>query len=176
MMYTIGHSNLTAEEFRSLLEQHAVSSVVDIRSLPGSKRSPQFNEDRMRVWAPNYVRMPLLGGRRRTKNPDPSLNAGWDNPSFKSYADYTLTDDYKKGLAELIDLSTDQTIAIMCGEPMPWRCHRAIVSNSLVADGVPVSHIMPNGTTVPHSLGLYGATPLLGDDNTITYPSHPNRT
>ncbi len=170
MIYTIGHSYLTAEEFSSLLATHGVDTVVDIRSMPGSKRSPQFNEQNMREWLPGYTLFPKLGGRRRNKNSDPTINAGWENPSFKSYADYTLTNDYREGVKDLLDLSKGRTVAIMCGEPVPWRCHRLIVSNSLVAQGVQVSHIMPDGSTVEHSVGLYGATPVVHDDHTVTYP------
>lgn len=170
MIYTIGHSNLSVEEFTLLLDGHGVDTVVDIRSFPGSKRSPQFAEENMREWLPRYVRLPKLGGRRRDKSSDPAINAGWENPSFKSYADYSLTDEYGEGLDELLELSGSRTLAIMCGEPVPWRCHRAIVSNSLVARGVPVFHIMPGGTAVKHTIGLYGAAPLVHDDGSVTYP------
>lgn len=169
-IFTIGHSYISSVEFTGLLLTQHIEVVVDVRSMPGSRRSPQFNKEEMEDWCAGYMHLPDLGGRRRTKDVDSSVNAGWENPSFKSYADYTLTKDFWRGFNELTELASRKNTAIMCGEPMPWRCHRSIISNNLVAYGNSVSHIMPDEKLVEHTLGLYGASPVLHNNGTLTYP------
>lgn len=118
-----------------------------------------------------YLHLPELAGRRRKQDVDPAINAGWQNASFKNYADYTLTDEYRRGLSELIALARSQRVAIMCGEPMTWRCHRQLITNSLVARGWTVWHLISGSATRQHRLGQWGATPVVDDRKRVAYPA-----
>lgn len=174
-IWTIGHWNHTEENFTSLLASQGIELLVDVRSVPGSRRSSQYGKEALSAWLPEagvqYTHMPLLGGRRTKQDVDPLINSGWENKSFKSYADYTLSLDYKSGIHYLEALAQAQRVAYMCGEPMPWRCHRSIISNTMTYRGWEVHHIFPDGKTLEHELGMYGAKPH--EDRSrglLTYP------
>ena len=119
----------------------------------------------------DYAHLPELGGRR-PKQPgvDPQANAGWRQPSFKNYADYTLTPAYEAGIARLLALANTRRVAYLCAEPMPWRCHRLLISNTLAARGVAVWHIMGGRQVQRHELGKWGAEPAKHPDGRLTYP------
>lgn len=173
-VWTIGHWTCPEETFIGLLHGQDIELLVDVRSSPGSRASPQFNREAMPEWLRRadigYRHLPELGGRR-PRHPDAGdINAGWQNASFRNYADYTLTDDYERGIALLIDLARAQRVAYLCAEPMPWRCHRLLISNTLVARGWNVQHIMGERGTREHKLGQWGATPVIGEGGRITYP------
>lgn len=174
-IFTIGHWNVSAERFLEPLVANDIETLVDVRSLPGSRRSPWFDQEQMRVWLPEadiaYVHARDLGGRRRAQDVDPDLNAGWHNDSFHRYADYTTTQDYSAGLGALEELARQDRTAIMCGEPVPWRCHRSIISDSLTVRGWSVIHLMHGAAPIAHSLGRWGATPVVDGVGRITYPA-----
>lgn len=174
-VYTLGHSTHTEEEFISLLKQYGVDLLIDVRSLPGSNYVPQFNKENMEVWLPegniDYLHMPILGGRRNKNHEiDPSYVSGWRNASFRNYAGYTFTEEYKQGIEELKELMSEHTICLMCSEAVPWRCHRLIISNTLVAQDIPVEHIISDTNTIEYQFGQYGALPVLRSDGLIVYP------
>lgn len=174
-VWTIGHWTCPEETFIGLLRDEAIEMIVDVRSHPGSRANPQFGQDAMRCWLDRaelgYVHLSALGGHRPKQDVDPRINAGWRQPSFKNYADYGLTPAYQSGIAELIQLATTSRVAYMCAEPMPWRCHRLLISNTLVARGLTVLHIVVGRQSLVHQLGKWGATPSVQPDGTITYPS-----
>ncbi|NNG38262.1 DUF488 domain-containing protein [Flexivirga sp. ID2601S] len=174
-IWTIGHWTQPIPAFLATLRRHDIDLVADVRAQAGSRRSPQFDSDTMAQWLADagigYLHLPTLGGRRPRQDVDPEINAGWQNPSFKNYADYTLSDEYASGIAELIDLASTHRVAIMCGEPMPWRCHRSLIANTLAAAGWTVHDLMPDGSSRDHELGAWGATPVVGADGRITYPA-----
>ena len=121
--------------------------LVDVRSIPRSRTNPQFNADALpetlAAAGISYQHLPALGGlRHRKKGATPSLNTFWQVAAFRNYADYAATDAFRKGLDELRALARDNYCAIMCAEAVWWRCHRRIIADYLLADGVPVSHIM----------------------------------
>lgn len=174
-MWTIGHWTCPVEEFLEPVRQHGIGLLVDVRAHPGSRRSPQFGGEAMTGWLAEagigYRHLAGLGGRRRQQEVDPTVNAGWKNASFRNYADYTLTDGYEEGITRLTALARDTRIAVMCGEPMPWRCHRLLISNTLVARGWTVWHLI--GGTAPrrHQLGQWGAAPVVDELSRVTYPA-----
>ena len=177
--YTIGHSTHTEEEFIALLKLFKIDLLVDVRSLPGSNYVPQFNKENMELCLPEsgieYLHMPILGGRRnKNKLIDQALVSGWRNTSFKNYAGYTLTPEYQKGIDVLKDLIKTHTVCLMCSESVPWRCHRIIISNTLVTQSVEVEHIISEKNTIKHEFGNYGATPELRKDGSILYPEEIN--
>jgi uncharacterized protein (DUF488 family) len=173
-IWTIGHWTCPEGTFIGLLNGQGIDLLVDVRSSPGSRTSPQFNREAMPEWLQRadigYRHLPELGGRRR-RDPDAGeVNAGWQNASFRNYADYTLTPDYERGIGRLEELARAQRVAYLCAEPMPWRCHRLLISNTLAARDWSVQHIMGERGTREHKLGQWGATPVLGEDGRITYP------
>ena len=170
-LYTIGHSTRTLDQIVDLLRAHQVSILVDIRTIPRSRHNPQFNLEALRSALPRrhirYAHLPSLGGLRRAR-PD-SPNAGWRNASFRGYADYMLTDDFEHGLAEVEALTKDGTLALMCAEAVPWRCHRSLVADALTVRGADVEDIIGPGSSHPHRL-----TPFAHVEGTrITYPGDP---
>ena len=174
-VWTIGHWTCPTDVVLTTLRSADIELLADVRTMPGSRRSPQFDADEMRAWLAegdiDYVHLGELGGRRLRQNDvDSTLNAGWQNGSFKNYADYTLTSAFESGLDHLIRLARERHVAVMCGEPMPWRCHRLLIANILTARGWTVVHLMNNAAPRLHQLGQWGATPSVGPDGVVTYP------
>jgi uncharacterized protein (DUF488 family) len=163
-IWTIGHSTREIDNFISLLQENGIKLVADVRMFPGSKRYPQFNHESLASSLGHsgirYEHLPELGGRRKTR-PD-SRNTAWRNASFRGYADYMETKEFRNGIARLLDLATGRVrptgglaneagpTAIMCAEAVWWRCHRSLISDYLKARGVDVIHILDAGKTEPH--------------------------
>ena len=153
-IWTIGHSTRTIDEFISLLQANQIRLLVDVRSLPGSKRYPQFNKealaDSLGKTGIRYDHFPELGGRRKAK-PE-SKNTAWRNASFRGYADYMETEGFRKGVERLLDLAAGAgPTAIMCAEAVWWRCHRSLISDYLEARHMEVMHTLDASKTQPHS-------------------------
>ena len=151
-VWTCGHSTRDAEDFGRLLQSHGISTLVDVRSFPGSRRYPQFNKsalsDYLVTLQINYVHAPALGGRRQ---PGPnSHNTAWKNASFRAYADYMETDSFAKGIQDLLSLARQARTAIMCAESLWWRCHRSLIADYLKAKGLKVIHIIDEQKTELH--------------------------
>jgi uncharacterized protein (DUF488 family) len=152
-IWTIGHSTRAIDVFISLLGEHGIRLLVDVRSLPGSKRYPQFNKEALAnslgKSGINYEHFPELGGRRKAQ--PGSKNIAWRNASFRGYADYMETDEFNKGVNRLLDLAADAgPTVIMCAEAVWWRCHRSLISDYLKARGIEVIHILDANKTQPH--------------------------
>src|SRR5665213_3112616 len=146
-IFTIGHSTRTIDEFETLLSQVAVDLLIDVRSIPRSRKNPQFNTDVLPQTLIGagiaYRHLPALGGlRHRIKGAAPSPNTFWRVAAFGNYADYAATDAFRIGLNELRALARDNRCAIMCAEAVWWRCHRRIIADYLLAEGYTVAHIM----------------------------------
>jgi uncharacterized protein (DUF488 family) len=172
-IFTIGHSTRTITEFVTLLQEVRIDRVVDVRSIPRSRTNPQFNADALpealAVAGMTYCHLQALGGlRHRRKDAMPSPNALWRNVSFRNYADYAATDAFRTGFDELRALVRVHRCATMCAEAVWWRCHRRIISDYLLAAGVPVLHIMGHNRVDPAKLTL-GARSL--PDGVLVYPA-----
>lgn len=152
-IYTIGHSTHSMKEFLAMLRSFGIMRLVDIRSLPGSRKYPQFNRENLEIVLPasgiSYVYMEDLGGRRKVR-PD-SKNTRWRNASFRGYADYMETPEFEKAAAELENTASQTPMAYMCAEAVWWRCHRSMVSDWLKARGWQVLHIMGVGKAQEHT-------------------------
>jgi uncharacterized protein (DUF488 family) len=174
-LWTIGHWTCPEPDFLQPLHAHEIDLLVDVRSHPGSRRNPQFGREAMPSWLGEagigYVHLPELGGRRKRQDVDPGINAGWQQPSFKNYADYTLGREYARGIVRLVELSEVHRVAIMCGEPMPWRCHRLLIANTLAARDWTIWHLMGDAPPRRHVLGQWGAQPSIDGDGVVTYPA-----
>jgi uncharacterized protein (DUF488 family) len=152
-IWTIGHSTREIGIFISLLEGNGIKLVADVRSLPGSKRYPQFNKEALSQSLGErgirYEHFSELGGRRKPR-PD-SHNMEWRNASFRGYADYMETEEFHKGVRRLLDLANEAgRTATMCAEAVWWRCHRALISDYLKAQGIEVMHIVDANKSEPH--------------------------
>ena len=172
-IYTIGHSTHPLGELIAMLRENGVDLLVDVRTVPRSRFNPQFNEDALA--APleaagiGYVQLKALGGLRHSpKGAPPSPNTLWHNASFRAYADYAMTAGFRSGLAELLGLAERRRPAIMCAEAVWWRCHRRIITDYLLAQGVEVTHIMAPGKCEEASL-TPGSQPQ--PDGSILYPA-----
>ncbi|HWG44257.1 MAG TPA: DUF488 domain-containing protein [Gemmataceae bacterium] len=165
---TVGHSARTLEDFISLLHAHEVGEVIDVRKMPGSTAHPHFNQDVLSAALEGtgigYVHVPALGGLRRRQANSP--NGGWRNRSFQGYADYMQTDDFEAGLQSVIESARRRRVALMCAEAVPWRCHRSLIADALVARGVPVEHIMSPTRRQPHTLRPFAHV----HGERVTYP------
>ena len=169
IVYTIGHATRSLEEFIALLQEHSLQTLVDVRTVPRSRRNPQFNRDALpeplRAAGLDYVHSPGLGGFRAPRSDSP--NTGWSNAGFRGYADYMLTPEFARHLDDLIDLAGRTRIAIMCAEALFWRCHRALIADALTVRRVTVEHILRPGHAQPHP--LTPAARVSGVE--ITYPA-----
>lgn len=168
IIYTIGHSTRPLKELVDLLKSQSVTQLVDIRTIPRSRHNPQYEQTALQAELPKqgltYRYIKQLGGLRSGDKDSP--NMGWHNKSFRNYADYMQTDDFRAGLDELMELAKDETVAIMCAEAVPWRCHRSLVGDALLVREVEVNDIMSATSIKPHSLTSFAQV----DGLTITYP------
>lgn len=169
-LFTVGHSTRSLDELVALLRGFGVKTLVDIRTVPRSRHNPQFNAESLpKALARNGIRwahLAKLGGLRHTRKDSPSPNTGWRNASFRGFADYMQTEGFEEGLAELRELAAAGTVAVMCAEAVPWRCHRSLVADALTVRGAHVEHISSPTHASPHRL-----TPFAEVKGTrVTYP------
>jgi uncharacterized protein (DUF488 family) len=168
-IHTLGHSTRPIGEFIDLLRRYGIEVLVDIRTVPGSRRNPQFGqaslEQSLADAGIRYVHMKRLGGLRRTSAD--SINLGWRNASFRGFADYMQSQEFSEAVAELATLAAHEHTAIMCAEAVPWRCHRSLVGDALLVRGVNVIDVLSETSSKPHAL-----TPFAKVEGTnITYPA-----
>lgn len=153
-IHTIGHSSRTGDELVELLEAHHVEAVVDVRSVPGSRRFPRFNrealKERLQAAGIAYVHEPALGGRRRRMAE--SRHTALDDPGLRAYADHMDTPEFAAGLTRLLKLADQRTTVVLCAEADPMRCHRQLIADALVARGRTVRHIVAADRCEPHRL------------------------
>ncbi|MEL5989787.1 DUF488 domain-containing protein [Microbacterium phosphatis] len=170
-VYTIGHSTHSIEEFLAMLGANGVETVADVRTVAGSRHNPQFGElalsQSLSENGLGYARLTRLGGLRHTPVGHVSENGAWRNKSFRSYADYMQTPDFAQGIEELLALAGDRTVAIMCAEAVPWRCHRSLIGDALLVRHVEVRDIMSATSTKPHSMTSFAAV----DGQRVWYPA-----
>ena len=168
-VFTIGHSTRPIGEFIELLRSNGVERLIDIRTIPKSRHNPQFNTDALakslRDAGIDYVHLKALGGLRKALRD--SRNMGWRNASFRGYADYMQTPEFEEALARAIELATEKPTAFMCAEAVPWRCHRSLVADALVARGIEVMEIVDSSPPKPHKLTPFARV----DGARVTYPS-----
>jgi len=169
VVLTIGHSTRTLKEFIGLLRAHAVSRIVDVRTIPRSRYNPQFNKTSLpgplKKAGIGYIHMPKLGGLRHTTVD--SRNLGWRNSSFRGFADYMQTPEFGQGLDRLIRMAKTKRIALMCAEAVPWRCHRSLIADALLVHGIRTEDIMSSTRRQVHRLTSFAKV----HGNSITYPA-----
>ncbi len=168
MIYTIGHSTRSIEEFISLLKSFGIKIVVDVRTVPKSRHNPQFNDEDLEASLKEagiqYRHLEKLGGLRHAAKD--SVNLGWRNLSFRGFADYMQTDDFWEGIEELENIGKKEKAAILCAEAVPWRCHRSLIADALTLRKWKVMHILNEKNVKTHHL-----TPFLKvKKGTLLYP------
>jgi uncharacterized protein (DUF488 family) len=168
-LWTIGHSTRTIEEFLSLLMEHRILRLVDVRRYPGSRRYPHFHSDALASHLADaglaYRHMPDLGGRRTARSDSP--NKGWKNASFRGYADYMHSEAFQLAIDELTSDAAESPTVIMCAEAVPWRCHRSLIADRLLIGGWEVMHIMGPGQVKRHQLTAFAVQ----RDGRLLYPA-----
>ena len=151
-LWTIGHSTRTLPDFLELLKRHRIEAVGDVRSFPGSRRYPHFNAQELEPSLGKvgilYAPLKKLGGRRKPGADSP--HTVWRNASFRAYADYMDTAEFRSGIDELLGLAKAKRTAIMCSEAVWWRCHRSMIADYLKSLGITVEHIMDGKEDVIH--------------------------
>jgi len=154
-IYTIGHGNRPAEEFRDLLQGVGVTCLADVRAHPGSRRHPQFSvaaltHDLASIGIRYTWNGEALGGRRRSRHE--SRHVALRNASFRAYADHMESAEFTAAIDALVSSARSDHIAIMCAERLPWRCHRYLIADYLVAHGIDVRHLIAPGSVREHAL------------------------
>lgn len=170
-IYTVGHSNLELEPFLQALRDNGVEMLVDVRRFPGSRRHPHFRQPELfaalRDAGIEPVWKEALGGHRVAAKD--SVNTGWRVDSFRGYADYMATAAFRTQIDWL--QAQDKQLAVMCAEAVPWRCHRSLIADALIARGVTVEdiYITPKGhsTRKPHALTAFAQV----EGDRVWYPS-----
>jgi uncharacterized protein (DUF488 family) len=168
-IFTIGHSTRSLEDFLSILKQYKINEVIDVRSIPKSRHNAQFNGPELAHELRNhhigYQHDKDLGGFRPAhKN---SINTAWKNKSFRGFADYMQTDDFHQAITKLINYAHKKTLVLMCGEAVPWRCHRSLIGDALLIHHIRVLDIYSIKSIKPHRLTPWSTV----KGTTITYPA-----
>lgn len=169
-LFTIGHSTRPIEDFIRMLQAHGVTRLVDVRTIPRSRHNPQFDQANLpgslKQAGIAYTHMKSLGGLRKT-SPD-SVNQGWRNLSFRGYADYMQTPEFAEAIDDLIARSKKDTVAIMCAEAVPWRCHRSLVADALLVRKLPTADIQSPTRAQPHKITPFAKV----RGKRLTYPPY----
>jgi uncharacterized protein (DUF488 family) len=168
VLYTIGHSTRSLDDFIALLKAHGVTQLADVRSVPRSRRHPHFAADALSVSLPAagiaFRHCPGLGGLRKARHD--SLNTAWRHESFRGYADHMQTGEFERAVDELVAWAEPQPTAIMCAEAVWWRCHRQLTADALVARGIEVWHITSASAAPRHTLTEFARA----TNGKVTYP------
>ncbi|MBI3939983.1 MAG: DUF488 domain-containing protein [Acidobacteria bacterium] len=172
-IFTAGHSTRSLHDLLLLLQGAGIRNLADVRSFPGSRRFPHFNQDVFRgaleKESIRYYHFQELGGRRKLRWPDPRFG-GWKSAGFRAYAAHMLTEEFRAGMTRLLEVSAEGRTAILCAEATPWRCHRQLIADFLVGLGrIPVLHILAPGRRQPHRLTPFAVI----EPEEILYPDRP---
>jgi uncharacterized protein (DUF488 family) len=167
-IFTVGHSTRSLAEFLTLLREHCIGCLIDVRTAPKSRRMPHFAKASLAEALPGqqiaYIHEPALGGWRRPVSGSP--NTGWRNKGFQGYADHMSTPEFEAALERVMEIATDRRTAIMCAEALWWRCHRMLISDVLTVKGWRVLHIGAGTSSVPHRLTSFAMV----TDGRLSYP------
>lgn len=167
-IWTIGHSTRSFEELVEVLKHYGIEAVVDIRTVPRSRKNPQFNRDQLETRLPDtgieYIYAKDLGGLRKPLKDSP--NSAWHNDSFRGFADYMQTDKFQAALGRLIEQASAKRTVLMCAEMLPWRCHRSLIADALLPRGFEIVEIFDAEKSQPHKMTSFAVV----DDGRVTYP------
>ncbi|MGC8496400.1 MAG: DUF488 family protein [Thermoplasmata archaeon] len=166
-IFTIGYSTLDINKFLDILKSHGIKQLVDVRTIPRSRARPEFNEQELKISLEKnsikYMHMIELGGLRKPVKG--SINTAWQNASFRGFADYMQTDQFWSAISELMKIAAEQKTVLMCAEGNPYRCHRSLIADALVANGVAVNHISTAKSAKEHKITAFAQI----KDGRLTY-------
>lgn len=169
-IYTIGHSTRSIDEFIALLEENAIDLLIDVRRFPGSKRYPHFGKEQLPQHLHragiDYEHAEVFGGRRRPA--ETSANDFWRNDQFRGYADHMSSQEFQRALDQVVARAGERVQAVMCAEAVPWRCHRQLLADALIARGLQVLDIINAGEARQRT--LHPSAQVLADGRVI-YPA-----
>lgn len=169
-IWTIGHSTHSFQEFVAILKSFGIEALVDVRTVPRSRHNPQFNKDELERTLPEvgieYAHTKDLGGLRHPVKD--SINTAWRNDSFRGYADYMQTPAFDQALTRLVDYASTKRTAIVCAEAVPWRCHRSLIADALLARGIQAIEIMGESKSHPHKLTPFASV----QGSQVQYPGN----
>ena len=168
VVFTIGHSTRPVSELIEMIRAYGIKNVVDVRTIPKSRHNPQFNNDALKESLKaveiGYLHTKGLGGLRHALKDSP--NTGWRNASFRGFAGYMQTEEFKENLGKLIEKALRKTTVIICAEALPWRCHRSLIGYALLVSGIQVRHIMSSASSRSHTLTPWAKV----NGGQVTYP------
>ena len=174
LIYTVGHSTRSIEEFIEILKTYCITLLVDIRAVPQSRHNPQFNKDKLSNTLKHsglkYLSLPDIGGLRHPKRD--SINRALKTSAFRGYADFMQTKEFTENLLKLVILAKENCLAIMCSEALPWSCHRSLISDALLVRHVQVLHIISKDSIIKHQLNEFAH--VVGSK--ISYPLFTSET
>ncbi len=167
-IWTVGHSTRPWEEFLALLRENGIERLVDVRHFPSSGRVPWTNRANLEANLADagivYAHAVDLGGYRKPRAD--SRSAGWRNAGFRGYADHMGTPEFASALDRLLEDAKGRRTAVMCAEAVPWKCHRSLLSDALLARGLRVIHILFAEKTHDHVLTAFARV----HGGRVTYP------
>jgi uncharacterized protein (DUF488 family) len=167
-IYTLGHSTRTLADFLELLARYEIELLVDVRTVPRSRRVPHFNSDvlqeSLRARGIEYDHQKQLGGLRKADRD--SVNLGWRNAGFRGFADHMQSQEFWPALQRLTGLAQRKRATVMCAEAVPWRCHRSLIADALVIGGMKVRHILSTTDARIHEVTPFAQV----REGRITYP------
>jgi uncharacterized protein (DUF488 family) len=171
-LLTVGHGPDGRDQLGARLAGAGVRLVVDVRRFPGSRSNPDVAQDALAAWLPGidieYRWDDRLGGRRRIPPGVPVVDGWWTVAQFAAYAAHTRTPEFAAALEAVLAVAAAEVVAVMCSEYVWWRCHRRLIADvAVLAHGVPVQHLMPDGRLVEHR-PAEGAR--LGPDGLVRWP------
>jgi uncharacterized protein (DUF488 family) len=174
-LLTVGHGPDDRTALAARLRGAGVDLLVDVRRFPGSRSNPDVRREALEEWLPaaglGYRWEVRLGGRRRLPRDEPVADGWWTVAQFAAYAAHTRAPEFTAALDEVLAGAAASTVAVMCSESVWWRCHRRIVADvAVLARGVPVSHVMPDGRLAPHTPS---AGAVLGPHGRVHWPGPP---
>ena len=152
ILYTIGHSNVSASELIDLLSAHAIKLVIDVRSDPYSKYAPQFNkreiEAELRQHGFEYIYMgDKIGGKPKS----PGFYTPGGAPDYEIMAQSSV---FNAGIEEVERLAGETKLVLMCSEADPKACHRdRLLAWVLRNRGHEVLHILHDGSIAVEDQG-----------------------
>jgi len=153
-IWTVGHSSHTFEKFLEIVEAHRIERLIDVRRFPASRKWPHFDSkslaERLPAAGTGYVGLPELGGRRKAKADSP--HTAWRVEAFRGYADFMDTPEFASGLGRVMELARERRSALMCAEALPWRCHRSLIADALLARGWEVFEILSEKESRPRKI------------------------
>ena len=156
-IFTVGHSSRPIDAFLGILAAHGVRRILDVRRFPASRKWPHFDAAplarSLATAGIDYVGLPELGGRRKPRPGSP--HTAWRVDAFRGYADFMDTPEFAAGLARVEALASERPSALLCAEALPWRCHRSLIADALIARGWNVLEILSASEVRPRRLSAF---------------------